>query len=405
MKLKTKLSLTFGLFFIALLFLAFLGGSGIYRLNDATQVILKDNYESLEYVQEMLRALDRNDYEFFFQYLEKQRANITEIGEREVVESLVAGFDSLRTNAGDVEKSRHFSGLVREKLHQTWDINQEAIVRKSDAARQMGENTFQIIALLSSFLVLMAFSFVLNLPSYISRPITGLRDGIRQILQRDYTARVEVRSRDELGELGDAFNEMAKKLDFWEHSNWAQVLFEKRRIETIIEQMHDGIIGLDEQQKVLFINPVMEKLLGLTAKNAIGKNALELALRNDLLRNLLRNNDGSAGDLKVFYEGRESFFTKEQTEVRNGDAIIGQVVVLKNVTAFRELDQAKTNFIAALSHKLKSPVETINISLNMLEDRHVGDLNAEQQKLTAKIREENRYLSNIADELSLQWKN
>lgn len=347
MKLKTKLSLTFGLFFIALLFLAFLGGSGIYRLNDATQVILKDNYESLEYVQEMLRALDRNDYEFFFQYLEKQRANITEIGEREVVESLVAGFDSLRTNAGDVEKSRHFSGLVREKLHQTWDINQEAIVRKSDAARQMGENTFQIIALLSSFLVLMAFSFVLNLPSYISRPITGLRDGIRQILQRDYTARVEVRSRDELGELGDAFNEMAKKLDFWEHSNWAQVLFEKRRIETIIEQMHDGIIGLDEQQKVLFINPVMEKLLGLTAKNAIGKNALELALRNDLLRNLLRNNDGSAGDLKVFYEGRESFFTKEQTEVRNGDAIIGQVVVLKNVTAFRELDQAKTNFIAA----------------------------------------------------------
>lgn len=405
MKLKTKLSLAFGLFFVALLALAFLGGTGIYRLNNVTKVILKDNYETLEYVQEMLRALDSHNDEVFIQNLDKQRENVTETGEQVVTDALVASFDSLQALPPDSEKTGRFEVAVRTHLHEIWDINQAAILRKSDEARHFGENTFQIIAILSTFLVLLAFSFVLNLPSYISRPITELRNGIRQILQRDYTARVEVRSRDELGELGTAFNDMAQKLDFWEHSNWGQVLFEKRRIETIIEQMQDAIIGLDAEQKVLFINPVMETLLGISAKNVVGKNALELALKNDLLRQLLRKEEKPEGDLKIFYKGKEGFFNKEQTDVRSGDAIIGQVIVLKNVTAFRELDSAKTNFIAALSHKLKTPLSTINISLNMLEDKHIGDLNEEQQKHATMIREESRYLSNIADELALQWKN
>lgn len=404
MKLKTKLSLAFGLFFVALLALAFLGGSGIYRLNNATKIILMDNYESLEYVQEMLRALDNGNDEIFIQNLDKQRENVTETGEQAVTDVLVAAFDSLQAIPAGSEQKHRFEIAVRAHLHEILDINQAAILRKSEETRQFGENTFQIIAILSTFLVLLAFSFVVNLPSYISRPIAELREGIRQILQRDYTARVEVRSHDELGELGTAFNDMAQKLDFWEHSNWAQVLFEKRRIETIIEQMQDAIIGLDEQQKVLFVNPLMVKLLGLDFKNIVGKNAFELALRNDLLRQLLRGEEKPEGDLKIFFEGREHFFDKEQTSVRNGETVIGQVIVLKNVTAFRELDLAKTNFIAALSHKIKAPLSTIESSLNMLEDKHIGKLNAEQKKMTTRIREESKYLSNIADELSLQWK-
>lgn len=399
MKLKTKLSLAFGLFFVALLLLAFLGGNGIYRLNDATQVILEDNNESLEYVRGMLRSLDNRDFTVFAQNLEKQKDNITEIGEQEVVNVLQSGFDSLLANAGNPGQILRFDALVREKLYQIWDLNQAAILRKSDEARHTGENAFQLIGILSTLLVLLAFTFMLNLPSYISRPIAELRDGIRQILQRNYTARVEVRSSDELGELASAFNEMAQKLDFWEHSNWAQVLFEKRRIETIIEQMQDAIIGLDERQQVLFVNPVMEKLLGLTVKDMVGKNALEIALRNDLLRHLLRKENTAAGDLKIFFEGRESFFNEEKHEVRNDNEVIGQVIVLKNVTVFRELDMAKTNFIATISHELKTPISAIKMSLKLLADERIGPLNEEQQKLIGQIRDDSERLLHITGEL------
>ncbi|MBP6825703.1 MAG: HAMP domain-containing protein [Saprospiraceae bacterium] len=400
MKLKTKLSLAFGLFFAALLLLAFFGGSGIFRLNDATQVILKDNYESLEYAQEMLRALDSRDQMLFAQNLAKQKANITEIGEQEATDAVAAGYDSLRTTAPGSERARRFDTIVRDNLNRIWDVNQSAILRKSDEARRTGENAFQIIAILSTLVLLLAFTFLLNLPSYISHPIAGLRDGIRQIVQRNYTARVEVRGNDELGELASAFNDMAQKLDFWEHSNWAQVLFEKRRIETIIEQMQDAIIGLDERQHVLFVNPVMERLLGIPVKEMIGKNALELALRNDLLRHLLHPGEGGMrGDLKIFFEGKENFFNEEKHEVRNDNEVIGQVILLKNVTAYRELDLAKTNFIATISHELKTPVSAIKMSLKLLGDKRIGTLNEEQEKLTAQIRDDSDRLLKITGEL------
>lgn len=398
MRLKTKLSLAFGSFFVALLLLTLLGAGGIFRLNRATAIILQDNYESLEYVQEMLRALDTDNASIFNENLSFQQKNVTEPGEGEAVEQLTQAVQGLSSAADTVQKL-HFKTIIRDNLHLIWDINQEAIVRKSDAARQTGENAFQIIGILSTCLVLLAFTFLLNLPSYISDPIVRLKNGIRQILQRDYTARVQISSSDELGELGNAFNEMASKLDFWEHSNWAQVLFEKRRIETIIEQMQDAIIGLDEQQNILFANPVMSKLIGLAPKDMVGKNALELALHNDLLRYLLRREEEKSVDLKIFFEGQESFFNEEKHAVHNGNVLIGQVIVLKNVTAFRELDLAKTNFIATISHELKTPIAGIKMSLKLLEDERVGNLNGEQVKLVGQIRSDSERLLKITGEL------
>jgi PAS domain S-box-containing protein len=288
---------------------------------------------------------------------------------------------------------------VRLNKTPLWDINQEAIRFKSEHARQLGLKSFEIIGITSSVLLLFAFTFLFNLPNYISQPIERLKNGIRQILQRDYTARVEISSSDELGELGEAFNEMARKLDFWEHSNWAQVLFEKKRIETIIEQMEDAIIGLDEHQQVLFVNPVMGKLTGLQPRDIIGENALTLALHNDLLRHLLRQEHQSKGDLKIYFEGQERFFKEEKHAVYNGTTLIGQVLLLKDITQFKELDLAKTNFIATISHELKTPIAAIKMSVKLLSDTRIGALNVEQQKLTSQISDDSDRLLKITGEL------
>lgn len=400
MSLKTKLSLAFGLFFGAVLLLAFLGAGSIFRQNDATKIILEDNYESLDYAQEMLRSLDRHDWSVFSQNLEKQQRNVTEPGEQEVTDALAAGFFALQNAAADSPQAQRADSTVRDCLHRIWDINQGAILQKTDRARQVGEQAFQIIGMLSTALVLLAFTFLLNLPSYISRPITALRDGIRQIVQRNYTARVEVRSHDELGELAGAFNDMAQKLDFWEHSNWAQVLFEKSRIEAIIQQMQDAILGLDERQQVLFLNSVMEKLLGLTAKDVVGKNALEVALHNDLLRHLLRPAESvKSTDLKIYFEGSECFFDQEKTDVQSGDRVIGQVILLKNVTAFRASDSAKNNFIAAIVHELKTPIASIQTALRLLYDGQTGTLNDAQQEALAQIRDDTERLLSVTGKL------
>jgi len=203
-------------------------------------------------------------------------------------------------------------------------------------------------------------------------------------------------SNDEFGELGQAFNTMTVKLAEYENSNLASILFEKKRIETIINSMHDGIIGLDEKSNIIFANEVACTLIGITETNLIGRYAPDAAVENDLLRNLLQT---SQSKIKIFADNRESYYSKEILSVVNKDKAIGKVIILKNITEFQQLDEAKTNFIATISHELKTPISSIKMSLKLLEDQRIGDINAEQKQLIGNIEDDTRRLLQITGEL------
>ena len=83
---------------------------------------------------------------------------------------------------------------------------------------------------------------------------------------------------------------------------------------------------------------------------------------------------------------------KEQT-------YIGDVILLKNITEFKELDAAKTTFISTISHELKTPISAILMSLQLLEDKRVGALNEEQEELSKSIKENSERLLGITGEL------
>jgi signal transduction histidine kinase len=123
-----------------------------------------------------------------------------------------------------------------------------------------------------------------------------------------------------------------------------------------------------------------------------------VALRNDLLRNLL-NTDGGIAPLKIYANNKESYFSKEVVKILADEKPIGEVIMLKNITQFKELDLAKTNFIATISHELKTPISSIKMSLKLLEDNRVGNLNSEQVKLVQNIQEDSQRLLKITTEL------
>ncbi len=99
---------------------------------------------------------------------------------------------------------------------------------------------------------------------------------------------------------------MAEKLDEYEHSNLARIKFEKSRIEAVINNMRDAIIGFDEKKQILFMNSVAESLTGLREKDIAGKYAPDLALRNDLMRTLLQEEPGA--ELEIFADGKKKLF-------------------------------------------------------------------------------------------------
>ena len=398
MKLKTKLRFALTFLFAVIVLLGSLGAWYLKMLSREAQEILKDNYISLEYVRDMRNVIDENSWKnedllSFENSLRKQEQNLTEVGEPEEVQQLRRHFNAFRQNQ---DNSR--IQLINKQLAKIADVNMQAIVRKNEQVKKTADEVYSYMVLIATVCALVAFSFIINFPNTISEPIQQLTEGLREITRKNYESRLGVDRKDEFGEMAQAFNQMAKKLDEYEHSNLARLIFEKRRTETIINQMNDAIVGLDENNNLLFINSVASELLGLDIRLIVGRYAPDVALKNDLLRTLL-NDETSTKPLKIFANERESYFTRETFEVKNEDQRIGRVVILKNITPFYDLDQAKTNFIATVSHELKTPISSIKMSLKLLQDERVGALNEEQKNLLTHIRDDSQRLLTITGEL------
>ncbi|GAB3985863.1 ATP-binding protein [Spirosoma daeguense] len=427
MTLKAKITLSLTFLFSIIILLSGLGMYYLNRVSDDAQAILKDNYISVEFVSGMQKALtdlnDRDALTDFDENLKKQERNITEVGEQKLTTLLRRDFNRLRNN----RKDSLTINQIQQNLFALDELNREAIIRKSETAKQTADDAILWLTVVGTLCVLVVFSFVVNIPSYIANPVRELTLGIKQIASRNFEQRLHIRSSDEFGELARSFNSMAQKLYEFEHSNLARVLFAKKRIDTLIQIMNDGIIGLDEKRRILFVNPVASRLLNVSEAHLLGKYAPDVASTNDLMRTLIQDimlhdtdesqevfrpaKDTSTTLLKIFDpglsgQGKESYYTKqiqsvEVTPTGEQQAVqAGYVIVLQNITAYKELDLAKTNFIATVSHELKTPISAIKMSLTLLTNERVGLLNEEQQQMVKSIRENTDRLLSITGELT-----
>ena len=415
MKIKTKLTLSVGLLFLMIILLSAVGALYINALKKDTENILVANYNSLEYSKNMLLALEENTTKALSEFkvnLEKQEKNLTEIGEKETTGNLRKNFTEYTKNQSDFISQKS----IRAEIFKIMEVNMKAIQRKSDLAKQTAEVATLRIALVGAICFLIAFSLLVNLPSSIANPIKELTESIKQIAAKNYSRRVNFVNHNEFGELATSFNTMAEKLEEYNDSTLATLMIEKKRIETLINNMHDPVIGLDEKMKIIFVNEEATKTIGLPQAEMLGKFAQDLSLRNDLIRSLIRDitvpltNIGKekAQTIKIFADNKESYFEKETLNISivpTGEQIkktIGYVVILRNITEYKELDFAKTNFISTVSHEFKTPISSIKMSLQLLENEKIGAINQEQKNLIESIKDDaNRLLDTTTELLNI----
>lgn len=399
-KLKTKVALG-GVFLFALLILV--GGVSTYYLNQITAEsgkIIKNNYETLNYSREMLAETDHlsgpdssKALQNFEKNLRLQETNITENGEKELTESLRNNFNALKQNP----VSDSLPVMIRANISSIMHLNLAAIDKKNQSAKASSDDAKTIITIILTLCVLTGMTFIYNFPSLVAGPVTKLTRGIRAIASKDYSERIHLERKDEFGELANAFNSMAEKLDEYEHSNLSKILFEKKRAETVINSLKDASIGMDDKGVVLFANQQVLQLLNLSEPEVIGQLQKDVEKRNDLFRFLI--NEQNVVPFKIILDGKENYFIKEIIDIRHEEKKVGSVIILKNITSFKELDVAKTNFIATVSHELKTPLASSDFSLKLLEDERIGTLTAEQKDLVQHLRDDNQRMLRILSEL------
>ena len=411
MKTKSKLFVGIGLLFAMITMLTFLSTFYINKLSKESKNILTANYNSIEYCREMINTLSnglksKTNQQIFETKLFLQQKNITENGEAELTKKLSNDFKVLKDGIYDSTSIVTLQNDITDIMM----VNMQAIVRKDNIAQITAQKAILWIGFTGAVCFLIAFIVLFNLPGNIANPIKKLTESIKEIAAENYSLRIHFEQQNEFGELAAAFNTMAQKLEEFKNVNLDKLFIEKKRIETLINNMHDPVIGLDENRKILFINNEALSITGLKIENVLGKNVQDVAINNDLLRMLIMNMfDGITKQnklpLKIYADNKESYFEKEIIPIKiipTGEAkerLIGNVILLQNITPYKELEFAKTNFIATVSHELKTPIASIKMSLQLLNNKAVGEMNTEQHTLVESIMDDANRLLKISGEL------
>ncbi|MBN2661955.1 MAG: PAS domain-containing protein [Tannerellaceae bacterium] len=256
--------------------------------------------------------------------------------------------------------------------------------------------------------IVIGIVLLIKLPRSINDPIRTLVNGILEIADHNYDKRLNLGMNEEFSEVAVSFNRMAERLSEYQKSALSDLIQEKKYSEAIVNSITEPILGLDKERIVLFANEGALTVLNLKREQIIGLSAYDLALKNDLLRRLIRElgqHDEKKEPLKIYADNKESFFQAKYIPiymVPTGETeqhYIGDVISLQNITEFKELDSAKTTFISTISHELKTPISSIMMSLKLLEDSRVGSMNEEQQMLSKNIKESTDRLLEITGEL------
>ncbi|CAM3497667.1 ATP-binding protein [Sphingobacterium prati] len=411
MKIKTKLTFGVGSLFLMIFLLAALSGWYVYRLKKDTGNILTANYNTLRYAKNMLLALEDmpTKHAAFFSFennLNQQRKNVTEPGEQQTTDVIAKHFKLLKSSPQD---GRGISAIRRE-ITLLMQQNMTAIADKSLVADRTAEQAILVISFAGALCFIIAFILLVNLPSNIADPIAKLTGSIRQIAGQNYKERLHLQNTGEFSELAKSFNTMAEKLEEYSESKLDKILKEKKRIEALVDNMHDPVIGLDEYGQIIFANEEASHITTLKKEQLIGRSAGIVSNENDLIKDIfkdlaLASDQREKRPIKIYANGRESYFEKDIIDINilptgeSNPTFIGQVVILKNITTFKELDLAKTNFIGTVSHEFKTPIAAIQMGIQLLGNEQIGHLNPEQIGLLNGIKDDSDRLLKITGEL------
>lgn len=447
--LRKKLAFSYGLLIVFTLAVSAWGIYHLVHLGRAVDVILVNNYKSILAAENMKEALERIDSSamFFvashadkarqqFAHNEKRFAeelqvaagNVTEPGEAPIVDDISTQYalykqqieqflNPPRTVSSSEQSTTYFARqepaflALKGRLDDLLRLNQQAMVAASERAQAQSWKAEVSTAAVAILALGLAMVFAWRFTSYIVDPITTLTEKARRIGEGDFEQQIEIESEDEIGVLAAEFNRMAARLRDLRKSDYWRILIEQKKSDAVIASIYEPVIVTDARGHVIKVNQAAERLFsaarngdrddgdlslsGFTAGERIMR-AVQDAVT--MQRPVAAEDEAALVPVKV--GGAEKSYRLRTTPMRDEEGrLIGAVTVLEDITAIREVDRLKTDFISVASGKLREPLHALQLALHAVVSGYTGELNDQQMEMLADARQAAEQLEELMNDL------
>ena len=417
-----------------------------YGLGGNIDVILRENYRSVLAVERMKEALERMDSGLMFAFsgraqqareqfdkskqefdrqLDVEQHNITVAGEQDAVNELTAeyrgyldlaaGYFDLR-NATTADRANVYFSQLLPKFENLRKLEDRVLLLNQRNMEQMNEQALRnaasstrlmVAALLVAVALVIASSRILT--RRILEPIVAVTEGARAVSQGNLDQVVPATTKDELGELGQAFNTMARTIREYREAGTVRLLRAQKTAQATIDSFPDPVIVVDPEGGVERANPAARRLLQAIPTSS--GEALPWIAPAALKPHLDSVLGGQADYLPLSLEqaiylrdgNQDRYFLPRVLRIRSDSGeLLGAAVVLSDVTKFHLLDQLKSDMISTVSHELKTPLTSLQMVVHLLLEEAVGPLTDKQTELLLAARQDSdRLLGMINDLLDL----
>ncbi|MBS4174070.1 two-component system histidine kinase PnpS [Bacillus sp. FJAT-49736] len=240
----------------------------------------------------------------------------------------------------------------------------------------------------------------IKLAKGISRPIEEIIQVARNLSENDYSSRVRLKTSGEIQQLSNAINVLAISLQ----KQMDEIRENQQRLTGVLTNMVSGVMLIQQNGRIALVNPAMEKIIGTSASSLIGKLHIEAGKSfglSKLIDQALK--EGSTLHEEVYiYVPKERILDAHLAPLIgvNGD-INGVITVLHDITEIRRLEKMRSEFVANVSHELKTPITSLKGFAETLLDGAMYDENLCRSFLQIIYDESERLHRLIADILQL----
>lgn len=439
--LKGKISLIIiGLIFLIAI-IGITSGITLFIIEKLVDGLMTDNYKSIRAIASMTEALERQDSAMHI-YMSMDRAkgiaifeenriifqkwhnieinNITEAGEKELVEKIDADYNNylqffhqlqeILNTKGQESSAQYygnsispvFNGLKTNFMNLIM-INENAMFRDKEMASSTSKRSIYFILIFSSFVLISGFTISRYFTNRFLAPLRLLQEGIKKVKADELDQHIDIYSNDEIAVLAKEFNEMTLRLKQYEKSNIGNLLIEKNKSLAIVKSISDPLLVLDVNYRITLINAACENFFNIKEKKVLNKHFLE-AIRNGTIFDHFSIVEESSQEhldkiIKVTKD-KEYYFNVLVTSVKDSEgSTSGIIVLMQNVTELKELEHIKTDFIATISHEFKTPLTSILMGASLLEDGSFGHLTAEQIEVLRGLKDDAEKLTSLVIDL------